>query len=101
MPLSLTIQALSDQNRRKILDLLKKTELSAGDINKKLAITGATLSHHLDVLKRAELISGRKDGQQVIYSLNLSVFEEAAEQLIKFFQIKPKSKSAKPIDWHG
>lgn len=88
MPLSLTIQALSDSNRRKILDLLKKGELPAGDINKKLSITGATLSHHLDILKRADLISGRRDGQQIFYSLNLSVFEEAAEQLVKFFKIK-------------
>lgn len=90
MSLTITIQALADANRRKILDLLKKSELPAGDINKKLDITGATLSHHLDVLKRAGLISGRKEGQQVIYSLNLSVFEEAAEQLVKFFKIKSK-----------
>lgn len=97
MPLSVTIAALSDENRRRILDLLKRGELSAGDINKKLDITGATLSHHLDILKRAELIAGRKDGQQVFYSLNLSVFEEAAEQLLKFFQIK----QAKKTDWRG
>lgn len=90
MSLTSTIQALSDDNRRKILDLLKASELPAGDINKKLTITGATLSHHLDVLKRANLISGRKEGQQVIYSLNLSVFEEVAEQLVKFFKIKNK-----------
>ena len=99
MPLNDTINALSDPNRRKILDFLKMGERSAGDINKKLEITGATLSHHLDILKRADLISGRRDGQSIIYSLNLSVFEEAAEQLLKFFVIK-KPKSGKP-EWRG
>ena len=92
MSLTITIQALSDANRRRILDILKRGEMNAGDINKKLDITGATLSHHLDILKRADLISGRKEGQQVIYSLNLSVFEEAAEQLVKFFEIKTSTQ---------
>ncbi|MFA6526260.1 MAG: metalloregulator ArsR/SmtB family transcription factor [Candidatus Buchananbacteria bacterium] len=99
MPLSQTIQALSDANRRKILDLLKKGELPVAEINKKLDITGATLSHHLDILKRADLLSVRREGQQMIYSLNLSVFEEAAEQLVKFFEVKkPKNKSPQ---WRG
>lgn len=99
MPLSQTIQALSDANRRKILDLLKKGELPVAEINKKLDITGATLSHHLDILKRADLLSARREGQQMIYSLNLSVFEEAAEQLVKFFEVKkPKNRSPQ---WRG
>ena len=88
MSLSQTFAALSDPNRQKILDLLKKKELSVGDICKNLNITMATLSHHLDVLKRADLISGRRDGQQIIYSLNLSVMEEITEQIVKF--LKPK-----------
>lgn len=99
MPLSRTIQALSDANRRKILDILKKGELSAGGINKKLAITGATLSHHLDILKRANLLSSRREGQQIFYSLNLSVFEEAAEQMMKFFEVR--KKPAKSAEWRG
>ena len=101
MPLSITISALSDENRRKILDLLKRGELSAGDINKKINITGPTLSHHLDILKRAELISGRKDGQQVFYSINLTIFEEVAEQLLKFFEIKKTKKRTEQTDWRG
>jgi len=99
MPLSQTIQALSDANRRKILDILKKGELPAGEINSRLDITGATLSHHLDILKRADLLSVRREGQQMIYSLNLSVFEEAAQQLAGFFKIKEPKK--KPVEWRG
>ena len=87
-PLSQTFAALSDPNRQKILDLLKKKELSVGDIGQGLNITMATLSHHLDVLKRANLISGRREGQQIIYSLNLSVMEEVTEQIVKFLKYK-------------
>lgn len=88
MSLTQTFQALSEPNRQKILDLLKKEEMSVTEILKHLRVTMPTLSHHLDILKRADLISSRRDGQQVIYSLNLSVFEEVSEQIIKFFKRK-------------
>ena len=86
MSLSNTLQALAEPNRRKILDLLKKREMSVGEILKYLNVTMPTLSHHLDILKRARLIGSRREGQQVIYSLNLSVMEEVAEQILKFFK---------------
>ncbi len=86
MPLSQTFAALADPNRRKILDLLKKKELAAGEIGSKINITLATLSHHLDILKRADLISSRRDGQRIIYSLNLSILEEITEQIVKFLK---------------
>jgi len=53
---------------------------------KHLNITLPTLSHHLDMLKRADLISGRHQGQQIFYSLNLSVLEELIKQLTKFLR---------------
>ena len=86
MILSKTFNALSDQSRRRILDLLKKRDLSAGEIGEHFDFTAPTLSHHLAVLKEADLISSRREGQQIIYSLNLSVFEEVAEKVIKFFK---------------
>ena len=86
MSLSNTFAALSDENRRKILDLLKKRELPVSDIAKHLTITGATLSHHLDVLRRADLVSSRRDGQQIIYSVNLSAFEDISEKIMKFLR---------------
>ena len=88
MSLTQTFSALSDPNRQKILDLLKKKELPAGEIGRGLNITLATLSHHLDILKRNNLISGRREGQQIIYSLNLSVLEEVTEKIIKFLKKK-------------
>lgn len=86
MSISLTFKALSDENRQKILDLLKEHERSVSEISFHLKITMATLSHHLDVLKRANLISSRRQGQQVIYSVNLSVMEEISEQIIKLLR---------------
>jgi len=88
MSLSQTFQALSEPNRQKILDLLKKGEMSVSEILEHLKVTMPTLSHHLDILKRSDLISSRRDGQQMIYSLNLSVLEEITEQIIKFLSLK-------------
>lgn len=86
MPLTKTFAALSEPNRQKIIDLLKKREMTVSDIAKKMDITMATLSHHLDVLRQADLVSSRRDGQQIFYSLNLSVIEEITEQIIKFLR---------------
>lgn len=86
MTLNLTLQALSDPTRRKILEMLKKKDMPAGEIGKNFDITLPSLSHHLSVLKQANLVTFRRKGQELIYSLNLSVFEEIAEKLIKFFK---------------
>jgi len=81
-----TFYALSDPNRQKIIELLKKNELAVADILKHIPITGASLSHHLTVLKTAGLISARREGQRIICSLNLSVFEEIIQELSKLFK---------------
>ncbi|HOZ55712.1 MAG: Transcriptional repressor SdpR [Parcubacteria group bacterium ADurb.Bin316] len=86
MTLNITMQALSDPTRRKILELLKKKDMSVTEINKNFDITMPSLSHHLGVLKQADLITYRRQKQELIYSLNLSVFENVAKILIKFFK---------------
>lgn len=86
MSISKTFYALGDANRQKILELLKKEELPVADILKHLKITGASLSHHLNVLKSAGLVSSRREGQQIFYSLNLSVFEEVLKQFTKLYK---------------
>ena len=86
MTLSVTLQALSDPTRRKILELLKRKDLAAGEIARNFDITLPSLSHHLNVLKQAGLVVSQRQGQEIIYSLNLSVFEEIAEKLVKFFK---------------
>ncbi|MCF7795600.1 autorepressor SdpR family transcription factor [Patescibacteria group bacterium] len=74
--------ALSDPNRRKILQILKKRDMSAGEILKYFDIRGSSLSHHLDVLKKAELVTSQKKGKYIFYSLNASFLERV---LTKFF----------------
>ncbi len=86
MVLNETLNALSDPTRKKILDLLKKRNLSAGEIGKHFNITLPSISHHLNILKQADLVSFQRKGQQIIYSLNLSVFEEVAKALINYFK---------------
>ena len=69
-------KALNDQTRRRILELLKEKELSAGEIADNFDITKPSISHHLDILKRADLISSQKKGQFVLYSLNTTILED-------------------------
>ncbi|MFC3193736.1 metalloregulator ArsR/SmtB family transcription factor [Marinicella sediminis] len=69
-------QALADVQRRKILQILKHKEQSVAEIKTHFDFSGATLSHHLNVLKQADLVRVRREGQKRIYTLNLSVVEE-------------------------
>ena len=71
-----TFKALSDPIRRKILELLKKGSLSAGEIGSHFDMTGATISYHLSILKKAELITETRQKNYIYYSLNTSVVEE-------------------------
>ena len=71
-----TLKALSDPTRRKILELLKKGQLSAGEIGEHFDMTGATLSHHLSILKKAGLVDDSKKGTFVYYEINTSVMED-------------------------
>jgi len=88
MTISKTIQALSDPTRRKILEMLKKKDMAAGEIGRNFNMTLPSLSYHLNTLKQADLVISERKGQEIIYSLNLSVFEEVAKSLIKFFKSK-------------
>ena len=79
-----TFKALSDPTRREILNLLKRGDLSAGEIADRFDMTAATISHHLSVLKQADLIQDRREGKYIYYQLNLSVFEELLSWLKDF-----------------
>ena len=71
-----TFKALSDPVRRRILELLKNERLSAGEIGSHFDMTGATISYHLKILKKAELIFEKKEKNYIYYTLNTSVVEE-------------------------
>ena len=71
-----TFKALSDPVRRDILTLLKKGILSAGEIGSHFDMTGATISYHLSILKKADLVFENKQKNFIYYELNTSVVEE-------------------------
>ena len=71
-----TFKALSDPVRREILMLLKKGRMSAGDIGSNFDMTGATISYHLSILKKAGLVFEEKEKNFIYYELNTSVVEE-------------------------
>ena len=74
-------KALSDPTRRKILQLLKERDLTAGEIADSFSISKPSISHHLNLLKQADLVMDERQGQNIVYSLNTTVFQE----LLGFF----------------
>ncbi|MFE4121381.1 autorepressor SdpR family transcription factor [Priestia sp. YIM B13486] len=71
-----TFKALADPTRRKILELLKERDLTAGEIFEYFNMTKPSISNHLKILKQADLVQDEKRGQFVIYSLNTTVFQD-------------------------
>lgn len=69
-------KALNDETRREIIELLKEKDMNAGEIAEQFNISKPSISHHLDILKRADLITSEKKGQFVEYSLNTSILED-------------------------
>lgn len=76
MGMSETLKAISDPARREILEMLKEGKKTAGEIASKFNLTGATVSYHLSILKKAGLIAETKYKKYIYYELNISVFEE-------------------------
>lgn len=69
-------KALNDETRRQIVEMLKEKEMNAGEIANEFNISKPSISHHLDILKRADLIVSEKRGQFVVYSLNTTILED-------------------------
>jgi ArsR family transcriptional regulator, arsenate/arsenite/antimonite-responsive transcriptional repressor len=77
-------KALNDPTRRQILELLQEKDLTAGEIAQQFNISFPSISHHLDLLKQAKLVTSEKDGQYVYYSLNTTVVDEILKWLLQF-----------------
>ena len=82
-----TFKALSDPARREILTLLRGGKLSAGEIGSHFDMTGATISYHLSLLKKAGLITEEREKNYIYYQLNASVFEEIMLWLSDFREV--------------
>lgn len=92
-------KALNDPTRREILELLKEKDLTAGEIADNFDMSKPSISHHLDLLKQADLILSVKKGQFIHYSLNFKTIIKATEWFLQFkieknnefeIQIKPR-----------
>ena len=82
--MNILFKALNDHTRREILEMLKEGDMNAGDIADKFNMTKPSISHHLDLLKQADLVVAVKKGQFVEYSLNMSVMDEIMAWFVQF-----------------
>lgn len=75
--MSSVFKALSDPTRRRVLQLLRRRPMTAGELSENFAVTKPTMSAHFAVLREAGLVDTEKDGRSVTYRLRMSVLEEA------------------------
>ncbi len=80
-------KALADSTRREILSLLRQHDLTAGEIAAHFEISKPSISHHLNVLKQAQLVLVERSGQELIYSLNTTVLQEFLSDALAFFGV--------------
>lgn len=85
-------KALADPSRRRILKLLQKGSMSAGQLAEQFDFTAASLSHHFTVLKAADLVRTERRGQSIVYSLNTTVFEDVSRLLLDMFDVQQEGK---------
>jgi ArsR family transcriptional regulator len=89
-------RALADPTRREILRLLRQRAMSAGEIADRFPQSRSTLSGHFAVLKAADLVQTDRHAQTIVYSLNLSVFEEVAAVLLDLFAVGRPQPARRP-----
>jgi ArsR family transcriptional regulator len=87
-PLTGVFKALGDPTRLTIIQILRERSCTPSDLLARIRVTQPTLSHHLDILKRADLVATRREGQFIHYSLNMTVVDMAMEYFMKFHNRK-------------
>ncbi|MEO6063375.1 MAG: autorepressor SdpR family transcription factor [Thermoflexales bacterium] len=85
--LNRTLKALTDPTRREILRMLGKGDMNAGDIAAGFDLSLPSVSHHLSVLKNAELVGAERRGQNIVYSLNATVAQETVAAVMALFKV--------------
>lgn len=87
--------ALADPTRREILRLLRERDMSAGEIAANFPVSKPTLSRHFSVLLAAGLVQADRDGNRIIYRLNVSVLEEAIMALMSMFDLQSDKENGR------
>lgn len=96
------LQALADPTRRAILKLLRGGSLTAGEVAAQFSLTKPTLSHHFRILEGAGLLRSERRGTSIVYTLQASVLEEAAAELLDLAAgMKTRTKAAKATSKKG
>ena len=95
MAIDEVFRALADPTRREILRLLRREDMSAGQLAERFPLAASTLSGHFNVLKHAGLIVAERRGTTILYSLNLSAAEEALGSVMQMFRVGSSSTSRK------
>lgn len=85
-------KALADPTRRRILELLRDSDLTAGELAEHFDISKPSLSHHLATLKSAGLVSDERRGQNIVYSLNTTVMQDLIGWFLGFSQNSEEHK---------
>jgi len=88
MGTDLVFKALADPTRRKILHLLNDGDRTAGQLAEQFNISAPSMSHHFNILKQADLIYARREGQAIYYSLNTTVFQDLVGVVMNLFGAK-------------
>ena len=99
--MSQVFKALSDPTRRRVLLLLRKGPMSAGELSDQFGVSKSTMSAHFAVLKEADLVHAEKSGKSIIYHLKLSVLEEALLGFVHSFGIGAAAPEPKKWSVHG
>ena len=86
--MNIAFKALDDPTRRKILELLREKDLTAGEIADAFEISKPSISHHLDLLRQADMVVSIKEGQFIRYSLNTTVFDGIMKWILDLSQPK-------------
>jgi DNA-binding transcriptional ArsR family regulator len=89
---NLILKALGDETRRRILEILKQGDKTAGEIAEQFDITKPSISHHLNILKQAGLVLDERRGQNIYYSINTSVMEDVLEWIMGLMDIKSEEE---------
>ena len=85
-------RALSDPTRRRILQLLRSRDMTAGELAAKFDLSASTMSGHFNVLKKADLIQPIRNGTTITYRLNVTVLRETLLELLDMFKLEPRPR---------
>jgi DNA-binding transcriptional ArsR family regulator len=97
MRMNEAFKAIADPTRREVLRLLRsRGEMTAGELAEHFDMSRPSMSHHFAVLKQADLVTTRRDGQQIYYALNTTVVQDLMTIILDLFADHKGPKESRP-----